>query len=158
LRVVDLDIPAFNPKIQRLNGPYWNYFEDRVERYFQAEDLPLYFVRSRLKFEAATIRFEKEVRNISANVQNTAVTVLTNREARSTVIEALSDMQAGDTIVWKFPEAWLTLTRPNMVAMRNAIKNHVISCFQWEKTKAEAIDAANTLQDLDAIVLTDIDG
>jgi hypothetical protein len=158
LRVIETDLPEYNPKIQRLNGPYWNFFEDRAEMYFQAEDLPLYFVRQRLREAAASIRYDKEVRGLTANVQNTTVTVLTTREARSVVIETLSDMQAGDTVEWKFPEGWLTLTRAQMIGMRNLIKAHIVSCFNWEKTKTAAIETAPDLATLDTIVLTDIDG
>lgn len=158
LRVVESELPAFNPKIQRLNGPYWNYFEDRVEMYFQAENLPITFVRQRIKEAVAEIRYNKEVRGFTANVQNTTVTVLTTREARSLVIETLSDMQAGDTVEWKFPEGWLTLTRAQMIGMRNLIKAHILSCFNWEKTKSAAIDAAPDLATIASIVTTDIDG
>jgi hypothetical protein len=157
LRVIELDVPALQDRIERLDGPYWNFFEDRAEIYYVAGPLPLEFVKAKIKERIAEIRFNKETRGFQANVQNTMVTIETSREARAVMLETASDMQAGDTVEWKFKEGWFTITRAQMIAMRTASKNFVQSTFTWEKNKSAAIDAAVTLQELRDLIVEDID-
>jgi hypothetical protein len=143
-------------RIERYDGPFWNFFEDRVEMYYTAGALPVEFVRSKLKERIAEIRFNKETRGFQANVQNTMVTIETTREARAVALEVANDMETGDTVEWKFREGWLTLTRAQVIAMRLLIKAFVQATFTWEKNKNDAIDAA-TLVELRDLIVDDID-
>jgi hypothetical protein len=156
LRVVELEPPALQDRIERLDGPFWNFFEDRAEMYYTAGSLPVEFVRAKLKERIAEIRFNKETRGFQANVQNTMVTIETTREARAVALEVANDMQTGDTVEWKFREGWLTLTRAQVIAMRLLIKAFVQATFTWEKNKNDAIDAA-TLVELRDLNVDDID-
>jgi hypothetical protein len=157
LRVIELSTPTINERIERLEGPFWNFFEDRAEMYYTVGSLPLGFIKAKIKERIADIRYRKEVRGFQTTVQNTTITIETSREARALMVETISDMQSGDTVEWKFREGWLTVTRAQMVAMKAASRNYVQSTFTWEKNKSAAVDAAATLQELRDLVEDDID-
>ena len=53
---------------------------------------------------------------------------------------------------WKFGDVWLVLNQEQLVHVVTAIANHVQSAYDWEKSVIDAIDAANDLVTLDAIV------
>ena len=153
LPVVSIDTPNLNGKIQRLDGPYWNFSETQAEMYYTAGDLPLDYVKSNLKNEVAAKRYEKETAGIKMTIQSTEVTVDTARGSRDIFLDTYNVLGENDTINWKFPEIWLTLTKAELGSLVAAGVAHIQYCFNWEKTKADEIDACTTLAELDAITI-----
>ena len=96
----------------------------------------------------AVKRYVKEVAGTKATVQNTEVTVDTSREGRNVFVQKYSLMKTGDTVNWKFPEGWLTLTKIELGTIVTAGQTHIQSFFDWEKDYSDQIDAAQTKQDL----------
>jgi len=64
-------------------------------------------------------------------------------------------MGENDTVNWKFPEGWLTLTKVELGAAVSAGAAHIQGSFDWEKAKIEEIEAAETVEVLDAIVIVE---
>jgi hypothetical protein len=62
-------------------------------------------------------------------------------------------MGVDDTVQWKFPEGWLTLTRSDLGTVVTAGSNHVQDQFVWEVNKNTEIDACATATELDAVDL-----
>jgi len=153
LKVVDGDKPEINPKIQRHQGPFWNFYDDRAECYWVAEDLPIDYVKGQLKGIVAATRYNKEVAGYKANVQSTVVSVDTSRDGRNIFFDTYLAMSEQETVGWKFPEAWLNLNKAELGAVVFGGKNHIQSQFAWEFTKAAEIDAATTLEQLNEIDL-----
>lgn len=153
LPVVSMPEPAFNSKIQRLDGPYWNLNAQRAQMSFTVGDLPIDAVRNMLKAVVASNRYSAETGGIKVTVQGQEVTVDTARGSRDIFVDAYNSMGDADTINWKFPEGWMVLTKVELGAIVAAGKQHIQDCFNWEKGKDDEIDAAQTLDALDAIVL-----
>lgn len=153
LPVVALAEPNYNAKIQRLDGPYWNFYDDRAEMYFTVGNLEVDAVRNKLKEIVANNRYVYEVKGIKVEVQGNLVTIDTARGSRDIFFSALISMGDSETINWKFPEMWLTVTKSDMTTIVAAGKQHIQDCFTWEQNKSIEIDAATSLEELDAIVL-----
>jgi hypothetical protein len=64
-------------------------------------------------------------------------------------------MGENDTVNWKFPEGWLTLTKADLGAAVTAGVAHIQSSFDWEKAKVEEIEAATDAATLDVIVIVE---
>lgn len=154
LTIANLPDPeGFNPKIHRLDGPYWNFKEDVAEMYFTKSDLPVDMVRDQLKAKVADNRYKKEVAGFKMTVQGHEVTIDTARETRDIFLQTHLFMGNTETITWKFPEKWLDVSKTNLEQIITAGKAHIQSCFNWEKAKASELDNAKTLTDLIAVDL-----
>jgi hypothetical protein len=62
-------------------------------------------------------------------------------------------MAESDTVNWKFPETWLTLTKTDLSLAVQAGAQYIQSCFDWELNITEQIDLAETKEQLLAIVI-----
>lgn len=152
----------YNPKTQTLIGPYWTYpkktdanSEDYAIAEYRATDKPLEIVKSELKELVAAERYRKEVSGVKVTIQNTEVTVDTNRGDRDVFVQKFLLMSDTDTVEWKFPEAWLILTKAELGTIVAAGAAHVQNSFSWELAKASEIDACQTHAELDVVVITE---
>lgn len=145
------DMPAHNPKIEFLQGPYWTFANDEAVGDFVVENLPIDAVKNFLKERIANTRWAKEVAGIKVNIQGTDYTVDTNRGARDIFLQAYQLNAGGNT--WKFPEGWVVLSVLELQTIVEAVMTHVQVQFTWEGQKVAEIDACTTLAELDAIDL-----
>jgi hypothetical protein len=79
------------------------------------------------------------------------VSVLADRESRSTIVQTLMLSSDTDQIPWKFASGFKIITKADLQAIAEAMKNHVSAAFIFEAQKQEEIQAANTIDDLKAI-------
>lgn len=141
-RIVEEQKEELNPKIQFHVGPYWSYTEDnRAIASYVATYKDLDGVKGELKQELAAERYRKEVAGVKVTIQDTEVTVDTNRGDRDIFVQKYLLMSDTDTVQWKFPEAWLTLTKADLGLIVATGASHVQSCFDWEAAKVAEIDA-----------------
>lgn len=153
LPVTSLPDPEFNSKIERLDGPYWAFTSTEAQMWYQVADLPVDAVKNFLKNVIAANRYAAEVGGIQMDIQDKTVTIDTARGSREIFFDAYNMMGPDDTINWKFPECWLTLTKPELGSIVEAGKLHIQTCFNWEMNKDAEISACDTLEELDAIKL-----
>lgn len=152
-KIGEVQIPEYNTKIQRLEGPFYT-FSDTATQSFTVVDKNIDFVKQDLLALVANARWEKEISGVEVTVQNTAVKVTTQRGDRDIFLQAL---QGGvDNTVWKLADTnnstvWLTLSLADLQTIVNAIKQHIIDSFDWEKAKADEIAACQTLDELDKV-------
>jgi hypothetical protein len=153
LPVVGLEQPDFNSKIQRLDGPYWNFSDTNAEMYFTAGDLPVEAVKNQLKEVITNRRYGYETRGVKITIQGTEVTVDTARGSRDIFFTAYQSIGENDTINWKFPEGFFAVNKTELGLAVSVGKDHIQNSFNWEMTKSAEIDACVTLAELDAVVL-----
>lgn len=155
LPVVGLENPTFNPKIQRLEGPFWNFYDDKAEMYYTVGYISVDAIKSFFKGQVADERYSKEVGGIDYTINDQIYRFDTSREQRSNYAQNLIMMDDTETINWKFPDrTWVALSKQDLININNAVKTHVQSCFDWEIAKHAEIDSATTHEELDNIVLT----
>lgn len=147
--------PVYNKKINYLEGPYWTFENDRAIAGYLVKDQPVDSVKANLKTQAAGERWSKETAGTTVDIQGITVTVDTARGSRDIFVQKFMLMQDGDLVTWKFPEAWLTLSKTELGAVVAAGAAHVQESFAWEKQISDAIDLADTLVKLDEIVIVE---
>jgi hypothetical protein len=140
-----------NSKIQFLQGPYYNYFEDRAEQYWTIQDKDINVVKSELKTIVAANRYSYEIIGVKLTLQGKEVTALTNRGDRDLYLQAYQ--MGKDNVNWKFGAEFLTLSNAELGQVVSTVTTHVQNVFDWEAGKVSAIDSSVTLAELDAIEL-----
>jgi hypothetical protein len=151
LPVVALPQPDYNPKIQRLDGPYWNFHPGYAEMYYTVGELPIEAVKNNLKAQIADTRYKREVEGIVFEGK----TIDTMRGSRDIFTQTYLLMGAEDEFNWKFPEGWEPVNKQKLGEIVTAGVTHIQTQFGWEAAKEAEIEAAQTLEELDAI--TDIE-
>jgi hypothetical protein len=102
------------------------------------------------KAEIAAARWEAETAGIDVN----GFTVRTDRESQALITgAALKAMQDSEySCRWKGVSGFIELTAPQILAIADAVRAHVQSCFDREAELCGLIDKAKTPGDLDKIV------
>lgn len=146
-----------NDKIHAYDGPFWDYSgEDGIAvASFTKRDKPLSIVKHDLKQLAAAERWKREVAGIELEIDDTVLKVDTERDSRNILVQAAMLLGDDDTVGWKFLNTWKVLTKQQVLYIVGAVKNHVEECFQWEVALDQEIDACETLEELDAIVIVE---
>ena len=147
--------PEYNSKINYLEGPYWTIESDRAVSSYIVRDQPIDAVKNNLKTQAAAARWDKEVAGTTVTIQDTQVTVDTARGSRDIFVQKYLLMNDQETVAWKFPEGWLTLTKTELGQVVQAGATHVQQAFGWEVAKSQEIDACTSLAELDAVVIVE---
>jgi len=98
----------------------------------------------------AAYRFEFETNGLDLPG---GLRILTDRESQAQLSSAFVTLQSGlvpDTD-WKAANGWEVVTLEQITPIAKAVAAHVRGCFRGERTVQNAIMAANTLADIDAV-------
>ena len=142
-----------NPKTQYLHGPFWDFSNDFATGTFIAQDYSVEFVKGALIAKIADSRYNREISGCNRTLQNTSITVDTSREGRNVYIQKYLLMADGETIQWKFPEGWFTITKAELGEIVTCVNEHIQSEFDWESNTSSQILSATTLSELDQIIV-----
>lgn len=145
--------PIFNSKIERLHGPFWEFTDSAAISSYTVEPLPIEAVKNQLKAVVAHKRYTREVSGVKVTIQNLEINADTTRENRHNVLQQYILMGDNDTIQWKYNDIWLTLNKAEVEILVKAVANHVQAQFDWESSKNQEIVNANSLTELDSIIL-----
>jgi hypothetical protein len=154
-KVIRTDIPVYNTKTQKLNGPFYTIENNEAIQYFTAIDKSVSEVQTELKQVIAHNRWIKEVSGILVNIQGESLKITTQRVERDIFQQGL---QSGVQTNWKLTKStgeiiWLILPTTDLQIIVDAILAHITACFSWEKSKFEEIENSGTLELLDGIIL-----
>lgn len=145
----------YNPKIEYLDGPFWTFSSTEAVGTFEVKPADINWVKVELKKRLAYNRWIREESGTTAVIQSHTLTIDTRRGFRDIFLQKYQLMTDNDTVVWKFPETWLTLTKADLGIALQAIVIHIETHFNWEAATSVAIDSATTLAELDAIDIGD---
>ena len=152
-----------NPKIERHEGPFWVYDDSNSEiqavATWERRDRPINMVKSELKAHVADLRWQKENKGITLNIQGTDVWCDTSRGNRDIFIQKYMIMGENDTINWKFPtDVWLSLNKTELGLIVSSGAAYIQSCFDWESTQSSIIEACTTLEELNLLIFEEVNG
>jgi hypothetical protein len=101
------------------------------------------------KAEIAQARYNAEIAGITIN----GVSIKTDRESQGLITgAALKAMQDNTyTCRWKGIDGFVELTAPQIIAIADAVRQHVQSCFDHEAELLPLIEAATTEAELELI-------
>lgn len=145
--------PEFNPSIEILHGPFWNFTDTHAVMSYQPVPMTVDAAKNQLKSKLADLRWQRENTSIKVNIQNVTVTVDISRTVRDTMIQKYLLMSDTDVINWKFPETWINLTKSDLHHVVGILTQHVQAQFDWEMNKVSEIDTCTNLNDLSNVIL-----
>lgn len=154
--VTETQIPDYNPRIQYLHGPFYNFDTGFAVQSFTPLDKKIEDVKGDMLGILAESRWKKEISGIVLNIQGNNIKITTNRGDRDIFLQALQSNVDGTS--WKLQletgeNIWLNLSLSDLGNIVNGIKNHIQGSFDWERNKGDEINNATTLQQLANIVL-----
>jgi hypothetical protein len=145
--------PDFNPTIEMLHGPFWEFTDTVAIMSYTVQPLPLDAAKAMLKDRVAAERWTKENSGVTVNLNGTDYSFGTDRATRLVLMNAQAST---DNINWKQDrDTWVTLTPANVQTVLSTVLAHVQSSFDWEYTKLQAIDACASSEDLAGINITE---
>ena len=101
------------------------------------------------KAEIAQARYNAEIAGVVVN----GISIKTDRESQGLITgAALKAMQDNTyTCRWKGIDGFVELTAPQIIAIADAVRAHVQSCFDHEAELQPLIESAGTEAELEAI-------
>lgn len=146
--------PAYNPKIEMLHGPMWEFTDSAAISSYEVQPIAIEAVKNMLKEQVATERYSREITTVDVTINDTVYKFSTSRDTRNVIQNALT--ASTSSFNWKMDrDTWVTLTNTELQAILDAITVHVQSCFDWEYSTIAAINACTTSAELDAIVIVE---
>lgn len=143
--------PEYNPKIQILHGPFWEFTDTHAIYSYRPEYMQLDGAREMLKEQVAAERWNKENSGITVTIGGQNYQFKTDRETRALLKSAVDHL---DGMTWKQDrENWIQMTSEDTQSVMNAVISHVQSCFDWEYNKLQEIANCQTLEELDSVVV-----
>ena len=99
--------------------------------------------------EIAAARYAAEIAGVAVG----GVAVRTDRESQALITGAAlkATQDATYTCRWKTESVFVTLDSATIIAVADAVRSHVQGCFDAEYAKCVLIDAAETVEDVDAV-------
>jgi hypothetical protein len=149
---VEMLVTEYDPNFESLSGPFWTFDNNVATGSYTKQDGDIALIKGNLKNILASIRYTKEQTPFVTTVQNTEVTVDASRENRNIFVQKYQFMADNDTVEWKFPEGWLTLTKQELGSLVITGATFIQQQFDWEKGYADQIDAATTIAELKTIL------
>lgn len=102
--------------------------------------------------EIAAARYEREIAGVEVN----GVTIDTGRDSQALITGAAVAAMLDDeySLNWKTTAGFIHLTAPEIIAVAQAVRAHVQACFDREGELVALVDAAETKEDLDEIIIS----
>lgn len=126
-------------------------FDDRYE-IVALPTFTLDELKAQKKAEIAAARYVAETAGTTVN----GVLIDTGRDSQALITgAALAAVIDGEySLNWKTPTGFIHLTAPEIIAVAQAVRVHVQSCFDREGELVALVDVAQTAEELDAIEIT----
>ena len=140
--------PEINSLIETYDGPFWTIQPTKAIATYTKRQLPIDMIKDELKKTLASKRYDKECTPIKMTVNDTEVSVETDRYTRNIFMQAVLFMRDDEVRKWKFPEGWIDLSKQELLNIVYTAAAKIQSDFDWEESLAKQIDAASTPQEL----------
>jgi len=148
--------PEYDAGTQRLVGPTLALDGDHVNATWTVEDLSAEEAAERLEAAKAAKRAEIAAARFASETGGIVVggaEIRTDRESQAMItgaaLKAIQDAEY--TCSWKADAGFVELSAPQILAIADAVRAHVQSCFDRERALLALIDAAGTPEDLEAV-------
>ena len=149
----ELISPEYNCNFEYLNGPIWEFTTGIAVGTYVKENYDIDTIKGKLKNIVTANRYQKEISGITATIQGINITIDTSRDGRNIFVQKFVLMNDTDSVEWKFPESWLTLSKIELGEIISIGASYIQSQFDWEKNKLLEIE---TLQTIDELKLVDL--
>ena len=133
---------------------YFTTEEWAAEHPVPVTEISLEDLKAAKKVEIANARYKAEIAGITFN----GTTIKTDRESQALITgAALAALQdSAYSCKWKTEQGFITLTAAQIIAVADAVRAHVQDCFDTESSLAAAIDAAESVIELETIAWPEV--
>lgn len=147
--------PIFNNKIEQLAGPYYKIKENSVDMFYEIAPQNIDSVKWALKAKAAELRYDKEIKDISFNLNDTAIIIDGSRDTKNSFVNEYQFMTKSSSVVWKFPKSnnFVVCDKNDILQIIRLFNEQTQDAFKWEFDKCSEIDDCTSLTELDNIIL-----
>jgi hypothetical protein len=143
-----------DPIYEQLAGPFYTYDNNVASEVYNVLDRDISFVKESLKQVAKLERQRKQNLGTTLNIGGTDVSLATDADELANFVSLLSSI-GEDSVNWKFKEGFITLVKADVQSIVDAIRSHIQTQFDWEKTIGETIDATSELSSLKTLTITE---
>jgi hypothetical protein len=144
----------YDPIYQHLEGPFYTYNDNVASGLYNVLETDISLVKAKLKEIAKAERQRKQNLGTTVNIGGTDVSLATDADELANFVSLLSSI-GEDSVNWKFKEGFITLTKANVQSIVDAIRSHIQTQFDWEKTICETIETATELSSLKTLTITE---
>jgi hypothetical protein len=115
-------------------------------------DIPLSEVKANRSNELASLRYQHE----TAGITISGMTIETDRESQALITGAYCTSLLNPSVLidWKGGNGWTQIDAATIAVIAALVSTHVQACFSNERVLSEAIEAAETVEAVQAIDLT----
>jgi len=145
---------AHDPIYEQLAGPFYTYDNNVASEVYNVLDRDISFVKESLKQVISAERYRKQNLGTTLNIGGTDVTLATDADELANFVSLLSSI-GEDSVNWKFKEGFITLVKADVQSIVDAIRSHIQTQFDWEKTIGETIETATELTSLKSLTITE---
>ena len=109
-------------------------------------------LKAQKKVEIASARYEREIAGVEVN----GVLIDTGRDSQALITGAAlaAMLDEAYSLNWKTDSGFIHLTASEIIAVAQAVRAHVQACFDREGELVALVDAAETKEDLDEIIIS----
>lgn len=109
-------------------------------------------LKAEKKAEIASARYEREIAGVEVN----GITIDTGRDSQALITGAAlaAMLDEGYSLNWKTANGFIHLTAPEIITVAQAVRAHVQACFDREGELVALVNAAETKEDLDEIIIS----
>ena len=109
-------------------------------------------LKAEKRAKIAAARYEREIAGVEVN----GILIDSGRDSQALITgAALAAMLDSEySLNWKTVDGFIHLTAPEIIAVAQAVRAHVQTCFDREGELVAQVDVAQTAEELDAIEIT----
>jgi hypothetical protein len=153
------DPPEYDPVTQLRIGPVMAFDGDAVTATYQVvskseEEMGVVLAEAKAAklAEIASARYTAETSGVTIN----GATIATDRTSQAMITGAALKATQDETYAcqWKTASGFVSLAAAQIIAVADAVRDHVQGCFDQEATLAAQVEAAQTIDDLEGILWT----
>lgn len=141
-------IPPFDTATHRQAATYTDTGDpghDRIIRVWDVEPIPLEELRQARKSAATDLRWQKE----TGGIVIAGVPVATDDRSKTLILGRRAQAQSDPDMTFRWKAAsgeWVELTGAQIIAIADAVADHVQACFDREGDLHDAIDTTETAE------------
>ena len=146
-------VPPFDGRTHRMASTYTDTQEPqygRTKRVWNVEPIPLDDIKAACKAAATDLRWQKE----TGGILIAGIPVATDDRSKTLILGKRAQAQSDPAMTFRWKAAsgeWVELTGVQIIAIADAVADHVQACFDREGDLHDAIDAAETAEAVLAI-------
>ena len=148
----ELITPDYDPNYQSLAGPFWTYENNFATGTYTVHSADIEIVKANLKQAGAAERYRRQNLGTTVTMAGVNFSVGTDVNTINQYV-SLAAATGDNTINYKAPTGFISVTGTDIQSVADQINTYIQAQFNWELDVITQIDAANSIEELQAIAI-----